>query len=300
MQVRQASISRRQLLKNAAFLSALGMGASLVPGLGGVARASGHGLTIGVGKLVTTHLGVVMLHSYISPEQGGLVTSQLIETTNSLTMVDTTFLPDTASEIRAVIEHVGKPVDRLIISHGHQDHFTNYPAFAEFPVFMLPSVKAELADPNNPAPVPEGLLENVQDLSTGVMSVDGVDFEFVQYDNAEALSQLVINVPEAGLRVLQDLMYTNVHFFFGMNRPNWLSILEDLQTDQTYTTLTAGHGMPTSRGEFDEAISYLSFFEAALTQSETADELRSTMQAEYPSYQGELIMGLWNFLFQGN
>ncbi|MEO1705451.1 MAG: hypothetical protein AAFR50_08955, partial [Pseudomonadota bacterium] len=83
-----------------------------------------------------------------------------------------------------------------------------------------------------------------------------------------------------------------VYFAPGVDRPNWISILEELRDDPACETLLVGHGLPTTRGELDTAITYLQTLDAAWQAASTPDEVSAAMMAAFPGYDGAFLLSL--------
>ena len=77
--------------------------------------------------------GIVTIHTLTSPVDFFANTTYLIETEHSLVAVDTQFLLPMAADMRAYADELGKPIDRMFITHEHPDHFLGGEAFADVP-----------------------------------------------------------------------------------------------------------------------------------------------------------------------
>ncbi|HUN05709.1 MAG TPA: MBL fold metallo-hydrolase [Aggregatilineales bacterium] len=301
------TVSRRTLLKAAG-------SASVAAAIGIVApaarlRAAQPALPM-IGRIVQMPKGDVTVHTYIAPVASFLVTSHIIETPNQLVVVDAQFLQTAAREVRAYAESLGKPIDRVIVSHAHPDHWSGTNIFEDVPVVSTAAVAAGIqADidgggiqqriglvgesevPATPL-VPEGSLE------AGTLTIDGVNMEVRVVANAESPEQAVLRLPDQGVIVLQDLLYSDSHFFPGVDRANWVSVLEGLRTEGGFDTLLAGHGLPASGGELTQAIKYLNFANEVAASATSADEVIAALTAEFPGYDVEGILQFWGLFFQ--
>ncbi|MFF2128248.1 hypothetical protein ACFVW1_23145 [Streptomyces olivochromogenes] len=85
----------------------------------------------------------VRIHSYTAPEDGLDVTTQLIETPSRIIAVDAQFVLAYADEVTAYAKGLGKPIDRLVVSHAHPDHYQGAARFG-VPVHALPETTAEI------------------------------------------------------------------------------------------------------------------------------------------------------------
>jgi glyoxylase-like metal-dependent hydrolase (beta-lactamase superfamily II) len=302
-------ISRRNFLYTlgaAGAAAALPVGATLAR-RAPVARQSGM-----MGRVVILPKGDVTVHTYVAPDASLLVTSHIIETPNNLVIIDAQFLQSAAQEVRAYADSLGKPIERLILSHAHPDHWSGANLFPDVP-FVSTAAAAEgvqadidgggveqragmVGESEVPAEprAPEGSVE------AGETTIDGVTFAFDVVNNAEAPEHLNVRLPDYGVVVVQDLIYNNAHFFPGLDRANWISILEDMRGMTDYDTVLVGHGLPATIGELDNAIKYLQFAEAAAVEAGSADDVIAALQAEYPTYQGAGILPFWGMFVQGS
>ena len=68
--------------------------------------------------------GGVTFHTYISPEDGLLINTQIVEGPRKLIVFDGQFFLPYAGEVAIYAESLAKPVDRIILSHIHLDHWS--------------------------------------------------------------------------------------------------------------------------------------------------------------------------------
>jgi len=305
-----SNVSRRDFLNVAGIAGGLIASAGLVPQFASfTSQAQSNGL---IGKIVVTRTGPISVHTYIAPEGGLRVTSHAIETANRLLVVDTQLLKGSALEAQSYFESLGKPIDRVYISHAHIDHFAGAENF-DAPLLSTPGVVTGIneyientgtavLEANLPADqVPQTLLLPEATVEAGSETIDGVTFEFDIVLDTEAPEQIVIRVPEAGVIVLQDLLYNNTHMSPLGNNENWISELNALRALQSegYDTLLAGHGVPTTFGEIDAMIDYLNTMEELITGAESPEAAIAALVERYPSHDGQVILGfLVPFRFQ--
>src|SRR5262245_18767147 len=75
--------------------------------------------------------GDVKVHIYMSPEDGLLTNTSIIEGTNNLVICDGQFHLPYAKEAAVYAKSLAKPVGRIILSHIHLDHWSGLSVLAE-------------------------------------------------------------------------------------------------------------------------------------------------------------------------
>src|SRR5689334_9353420 len=85
----------------------------------------------------------VRVHSYVSPSDSFQVTTQIIETPQRLIAIDAQYTQAYADEVVQYARSLGKPLDRLIISHAHPDHYQGAGRFG-VPIHALPAVRDQI------------------------------------------------------------------------------------------------------------------------------------------------------------
>ena len=97
-----------------------------------------------MGAILVRQFGPVKIHSYLSPADGLQVNTQMIEGPTAVVIFDGQLLVPYADEVASYVETLGKPVDRIILSHAHTDHWGGLQVLTErFPdarVFALGGV----------------------------------------------------------------------------------------------------------------------------------------------------------------
>lgn len=293
-------VSRRNVLK--------GIGvASVVAAVGAqfgnnVVRAQSNPT---LGSVYITRRGPVTLHTYVAPDASAQVTSHIIETPNRLVVVDTQFVQVFAQDLRAYVDSIGKPIERVILSHEHGDHWAGATQFTDVP-FVSTATIAQTVETNLPTYLQ--LMESVigaenmpetPNLPVGSLTaepevIDGVAFEYRIDENTESVQQLSIHLPEANVWIIQDLIYNNAHFFPGVDRTNWIATLESVGSATTNDDLLlVGHGLPTTRGEVQSAIAYLQLANELAADATDGASVIAALQEAYPTYGGNELLGFW-------
>lgn len=288
-QTSSPALSRRDLLKGTALTlgAATLLRSALVPS---VARAQG---ALPPGTVHSFATGGVTFHTYVSPPQAVHVTSHVVEFADQLLVVDGTMLPPTAMEVSALIQSTGKPIAMAVLSHEHPDHWGGSPLIEGASFATLPQIREAVAAEaaGGQFGTPTSVLEG-PDLEIGMTEISGVPVEFRHYENNEAPHMVVTVLPEQKVAIVQDLVYNGVFFAPGIDRKNWIATLESLRDDPAFDTLLVGHGLPTTRGDLDTAIAYVTKMDEVITAAATPDEAIAGMKAAFPSYAGEFLLSL--------
>src|SRR6266481_6711011 len=84
-----------------------------------------------MGAILVSEFGPVKIHSYLSPADGFQVNSQMIEGSTAVVIFDGQLLLPYADEVASYVQTLGKPVDRIILSHAHTDHWSGLQVLTE-------------------------------------------------------------------------------------------------------------------------------------------------------------------------
>ncbi len=253
------------------------------------------------GTITIIDKGAVRIHSYTAPDDSVNVTTQLIETPARVVAVDAQFVLTYADEVVAYARSLGKPLDRVIITHAHPDHFNGAARFGA-PVHALAVVRDQIAalgdsvDPTG-AVIPAADITPTGEIVPGTEVIDGVPFVFEAHSGGEAADELVIKLPEQGVLVAQDLVYHDIHLFLGNGDiAGWQRALEQLAAAPEYDTVLAGHGTPTDPGVFGKLRKYLA--DAHELLGDDGEAYKKAIVDRYPAYGGPFLIDIANrYLF---
>lgn len=186
-----------------------------------------------------------------------------------------------------------KPIERLIVTHEHPDHwFGLRAAFSDVSLYTTASTQAFLAQAGagmleartesmgaDPTYVP---IENV--LPEGSETLDGVTYEYRVYQAAEAEEQVVILLPNQGVMLVGDLIYNNFYLILEPGFDNWIAILKELQSLDGYAVVLPGHGQPDDTSVLAENIAYLQRAFVLFAEVDGPEAFQAAMIEQYPDW----------------
>jgi hypothetical protein len=191
-----------------------------------------------MGAILVSQFGSVKIHSYLSPADGLQVNTQMIEGPNAVVIFDGQLLLPYAGEVASYVQMLGKPIDRIILSHAHTDHWGGLQVLTErFPdarVFALDGI-ADQVRARGPARL-DGLRRTYGDkaatnvtvpketIMEGLQRIDGVTYDFKRFVDAESDLQLAALLPEQKVLMAFDLVFSpNQHAFTGADHlDHWI------------------------------------------------------------------------------
>ena len=310
--MKDIKLSRRNFVGGAVAGSVIMAAPSIVSArsLGGAALNQGM-VPMTHGSMTVTEFKDSKIHSYQSPDLTGCVTTHIIETPERLILVDGQRSVIYGQEIRTYAESLGKPIDRMIISHLHPDHWFGAYQFRDVPVHSLKETQGEIdqlgeffieiSKPSLGEHVPpEKVVPDVLIPNGFSETIDGVTLQYSHVTDAESDNMLTVYLPNERVLIAQDLLYNNCHLFCGHgNFQGWQKSLKDMRNDTSFDLVLPGHGANTgSRQAIDDALIYLEFVESTYAKVGTGDELKAAIVDRYPSYLAESLVDIQNlFLY---
>ena len=245
--------------------------------------------------------GSVKVHLYTSPEDGLLVNTPIVEGPTKLIIFDGQFFLPHAEEAAAYAKGLAKPVDRIILSHIHLDHWGGLSAmtehFPEAPVYGLPGIAEylrangqKIVDARKPVfgdkiqdrpTIPSNVLPESREV------IDCVPFEFQRFVDAESAVQLVALMPDQQTLLGFDLIFAPDQHVFTVapHFENWIAILESLNALPGFPCILSGHGEPTDHSAIAATIAYLKKGREVYAATRDANAYASRMIAAFPERQ---------------
>lgn len=242
---------------------------------------------------VTKRSGDVRVHTFISSFLDNNIANatHIIEGRNALVLVDGQFLAPYARRFREYADSLGKPIDRLYLSHRHPDHWFGLgAAFRDVPIYALTETVDFLKEHGEDSLadhwklghfLPEVIVVPEEVVQPGEETIDGIRYVFDVVTDTEIDYHLTIKLPELGVCIAQDLLYSGTHLYLSSGMRHWIRVLGQLLTED-YDLFLAGHGLPADKNEVARNIEYLSAAMAAVADGLSGDDFKDVMIARYP------------------
>jgi len=211
-------------------------------------------------------------------------------------------------ELKHYLESVGKPLNRIIISHGHDHHWVGLEMFPGVPVYAnaetikeiqeygdqmlqeLKERKGEKLIPYKKVIVPQHVI------TPGEEQIDGVLFRFIiptqEFLSGFRYGERVIftEFPEQKAIIHHHLAYVGLHFP-PPPIPDRIEMLKQLKAKK-YNWVMAGHGMPLGPEFFDKAVAYYETAQKVIDESPDVKTAKKKLMKAYPDYEGESLLDL--------
>ena len=235
----------------------------------------------------------ITLHTLTSPESAFANSTHIVETENSLIVVDSQFLLPNAVDAREYANEIGKEINRVFITHEHPDHFLGGEAFNDRPMFALQEV-SDAISLNGQVEIDEkqndfgteaiaGSFVVPDVVEPGNVVIDGVNFQLDKVLDAEAAVQLVVRLPDHGVVITGDIVYSFVHLILAGQIPTWTIALQDLaSTADQFPIVLAGHGIPASPSVYNTNIEYLAKAAELLNTVDNSADFRQGLLDAFP------------------
>jgi len=244
-----------------------------------------------------------VIHTYVSPETGGLVTSHIIETDSGCIVVDVQFVRECTKELLEYCQSLGKPINRIIISHAHPDHWFGLESFRDIPTYALPSTRSAIAETGTVViadkkkifadAITDSVTIPTDSIVPGKYNICGLDFEFEELTAAEDAHQLLIRIPSLNTLICQDIIYNDVHPYLGNTTiDGWLDAIVHLTTLKNYDTILCGHGQPAGFDVLEKTRTYLKTAKNELRAAEFPEQFKNSLIDAFPENRGSFLLDI--------
>jgi glyoxylase-like metal-dependent hydrolase (beta-lactamase superfamily II) len=232
-------------------------------------------------------------------------TSTLIYGEHEAILVDAQFIKNDIDELGDVIEHLGKTLTTIFITHGHPDHYFGIDPLAErFPgvrVVATAKVVADIIERGSqelatfsawfgdnlvvPTSIPEPLEEDS-------LVLEGHRLQVIDVDQADISPSSALYVPQLGAVIAGDLVYNEIHQMLALTGPaeweRWAASIDDIAALRP-RTVVAGHKKPNASDDDGETIlartkDYILDFARIAAAVASPEELIKAMQERYPDH----------------
>lgn len=185
------------------------------------------------------------------------VHAYVVELENSVVVIDATLALSSAAEVRAKAEATGKPIEAVLMTHGHPDHYTGLAKFADLPrlasqggldfAHREDAAKAAVAKGYLGDDYPDERIfpnEIVKDGETVIFG--GLTFTFHDLGPGESDSDGMWSFTHDGVlhAFVGDTVANDCHCFFRDGHTSaWLGVLDRLEREfAAPTRMFVGHG----------------------------------------------------------
>src|SRR3984893_14598094 len=170
-----------------------------------------------MGAILVSQFGPVKIHSYLSPLDGFHVNTQMIEGPTAIVIFDGQLLLPYAGEVASYVQTLGKPVDRIILSHAHTDHWAGLQVLTERfadPIRARGKARLDSFRQIYGDRIATRVTVPTEIITEGLQRIDGITYDFKRFIDAEADLQLAALLPEQKVLMAFDLVFSpNEHAF---------------------------------------------------------------------------------------
>ncbi len=246
------------------------------------------------GQVFVTERGGLRIHTYMADPSGALVTSHVVETRRGLVVVDGQFVAPAAQELKRYVAALDQPVERAILSHAHPDHWFGF-AHAGVSEVHAGAITAKFISGRGAAVVAERKAQTTAPriagtIAAGDETIGGVTFRFRPVFDTEAPEIMTVELPQAGVLIVQDIVYNRVHAVVSRQLDQWIAVLQAMETRAGDTpVILAGHGEPAVPADLPGLVKYLEAVKpllfANIGRDDQAKPITDEIAKAFPDYR---------------
>ena len=121
-----------------------------------------------------------------------------------------------------------------------------------------------------------------QEVATpGEETIDGVKYVVNVVTDTEIDFLLTIGLPDLGVYITQDLVYSGTHLYLTQDMGHWIEVLSDLLLSD-YDLFMPGHGLPADKAEVARNVEYLSAAREAVGDGLAGEAFKAFLLERYP------------------
>jgi glyoxylase-like metal-dependent hydrolase (beta-lactamase superfamily II) len=249
--------------------------------------------------------GDTTFHTFTAPEAGFRVNTHIVETAHEVTVIDAQLALPLAEEVATLLREIGKPVARIIISHGHPDHFSGLQvlteAFPQAEIHALRSVRdymAEWAQPVLDARramfgdiFASRAVQPTHTLQVGETTFAGLRLTVEEIVDTEAHATALITFPDQRVVAAADMVAAPGYHLFLVhddehNAENWIAFLESLAARTDVDMVLTGHGENAEPKAAAEAgIEWLRVAAKTRAEMSAAADYAEVLKTQYPDHR---------------
>jgi glyoxylase-like metal-dependent hydrolase (beta-lactamase superfamily II) len=254
--------------------------------------------------MVAKRQGDVRIHTFVAAFTASNIANatHIVESRNRLVLVDSQFLRPYARGFRDYADSLGKPIDRLYVSHRHPDHwFGLATGFDDVPVHALSETIGFLEEHGEDSLndhwklgelAPDKVVIPQEAAKPGEEDIDGVAYVIDKVTDTEIDFHLTIGIPDMGVFFAQDLVYSGTHLYVTQHMDHWIRVLGELLTGE-YELFMPGHGLPADKNEVARNIEYLAAAREAVSDGLTGEDYKQFLLRRYPERRSPGIFDIY-------
>jgi hypothetical protein len=124
------------------------------------------------------------------------------------------------------------------------------------------------------------------------VTIGGIQYVFTKVIDTEIDFHLIMKLPELGVYIPQDLIYSGTHLYLTSDMERWIHALEEMLVSD-YDLFLAGHGFPADKTEVARNVEYLTTGKQAFESGMKKDAFKEFMLQRYPERRCPAIFDIY-------